>query len=72
MSNGRVERAIQELQGLVRTMKVALEERLKQRISIMHPLAPWLIKHAATTSKHYTFRESGKTSHERIKGRLNG
>ena len=68
-SNGRVERAIQELQGLVRTTKVALEDRLEQRISIMRPLAPWLIKHAAATSNNYTIRESGKTSHELIKGR---
>ena len=35
----------------------------------MHPLAPWLIKSAATTSNNYTIRESGKTSHELIKGR---
>ena len=68
-SNGRAKRPIQELQGLVCTMKVALEERLKQRTSIMHPLAPWLIKHAATKSNNYTIRESGKTSHELIKGR---
>ena len=68
-SNGRVERAIQELQGLVRTMNFALEVRLKQRMSIVHPLAPWLIKHASTTSNNYTIRESGETSHEFIKGR---
>ena len=54
-SNGRIERAM-ELQGRVRTMKVALEERPKQRISIVHPLAPWLVRHAATTSNNYTIR----------------
>ena len=66
-SNGCVERETQELHGLVRTMKVALEERLKQRISIMHPLAPWLVKHAAATSNNCTICESGKTSHKLIK-----
>ena len=68
-SDGRVERAMQELARLVRSMKVSLEGRLKQQISVVHPLAPWLIRHAANTSNNYTISESGKTSLEVIKGR---
>ena len=52
----------------MRTIKVALEGPLKQRISIVYPLALWLIRHAAATCNDYAIRESGKTSHELIKG----
>ena len=67
--NGRVERAIQEIGGLVRTMKIALGERLKKRISVCHAVTPWIIRHACTTTNSFTVRDNGRTSHELIKGR---
>ena len=61
-SNGRVERAIQELAGLVRTMKVALEERIGQKVRITHPVVPWLIQHAAGTASNPSASPEKKSS----------
>ena len=47
-SNARVERAIQELGGLVRTYRAALESRLGAKIGLDHVIVPWLVKHAAS------------------------
>ena len=68
-SNGRVERCIQELAGQVRTLKIALEERLKTKIQLSHPLTHWIIKHAAGVLNQCQVREAGKTAHELLKGR---
>ena len=46
-SNGEVERAIQTIQALMRTIKLALQSRYKSRIRGDHPILPWLVKHAA-------------------------
>ena len=68
-SNGRVERCIQELGGQVRTLRVALEERLRTTIPLSHPIVPWLIRHSADILNKCQVREEGKTSFELIKGR---
>ena len=68
-SNGRVERAIEELGGLIRTYKSSLESRLGRKVSLTHPAVPWMIKHAANVINCFVIRACGKTSFERIKGR---
>lgn len=68
-SNGRVERAIEELGGLIRTYKASLESRLGRKLPLTHPTVPWLIKHAANVINCFVVRACGKTSFERIKGR---
>ena len=68
-SNGRVERAIEELGGLIRTHKAGLKSRLGHKILLTHPTVPWMIKHAASIINCYVVRACGKTSFERIKGR---
>ena len=68
-SNGAVERAIQTVEGQVRTMKAALEFRLKKKVEPDHPLIPWLIRHAASTHSRYHKGMDGKTAYERLKGK---
>ena len=47
-TNGRTERAIQEVGGLIRTLKFALEDRTGGgKIELNHPVMPWIAKHAA-------------------------
>ena len=43
-SNGRAERAVQEHEGLVRTMKLALERRLGRKVHSTHPVMNWLVE----------------------------
>ena len=45
-SNGLVERAIQDVQAQMRTLKLAVEHRYQNRIEDSHPILPWLVKHA--------------------------
>ena len=46
-SNGRVERAVQDLKGLVRTLKAALEINTGGKINLSDPIVPMLVRHAA-------------------------
>ena len=69
VSNGRTERAIQEVAGLLRTLKFALEERTGgSKIGLDHLVVPWMAKHAAAQICRYQFRASGRTSYQSIKG----
>ena len=68
-SNGTVERAVQDVQGMTRVIKEGLEEKLGERITTEHNLVPWLVKHAAQLVTRYRIREDGKTAHEKIRGK---
>ena len=67
-ANGRVEKGIQEVNGVTRTLRSALEERLGCTITINHPIFPWLVRHAAQVIIRYQVRSSGKTSYRMGKG----
>ena len=68
-SNGRVERAIGELGGLIQTYKAGLESRLGVKVTLQHPTVPRLVKHAANVMNCYVVHACRKTSFEHIKGR---
>ena len=46
-SDGLIERAIQTVQGQIRTMKSALEDKWGVELKIDHPVWPWLVEYAA-------------------------
>merc|ERR1712185_638927 len=46
-SNGAVEKAIQDVQAQIRTMRLAIQGRYKCRLRNDHPIMPWLVTHAA-------------------------
>ena len=68
-SNGKVERAIQDLKGLIRTLKSALEEKLNDKIKLEDPIVPWLVRHAGHLITRCRVRENGRTSYQMMKGR---
>ncbi len=68
-SNGEVERAIQEVQGQVRTTKAALESRYENRITEDHPCLPWLVSHSADTLRRFQVHKDGKTAYQRVRGK---
>eukprot|EP00969_Alexandrium_andersonii_P026992 1177193-Alexandrium_andersonii.AAC.1 len=45
-SNGMAERAAQEVQGQVRTLRDAFEARCQERMAGDSPMWPWMIRHA--------------------------
>ena len=67
-SNARVERAIQEVGGLARTMKASLESRLGMQINLDHPTVPWMVKHAAATIIKYLTRDCGDSFYKLFEG----
>lgn len=68
-SNASVERSIQDLKGLVRTLRSAVEEKTGEKIHLEDPIVPWMVRHAAHLITRFRVRENGRTSYQLMKGR---
>eukprot|EP00969_Alexandrium_andersonii_P002577 111605-Alexandrium_andersonii.AAC.1 len=67
-SNGMAERAVQEIQGQVRTLRDAFEARFQERMAGDSPMWPWMIRHAGRLISRFRKGADGKTAYGRIKG----
>ena len=71
--NGTIERAIQDVEGQCRTMRSALEEKLKMKMTLKHAVTPWLIRHAGYLITRRRIRPNGRAALQMTKGqRPNG
>jgi hypothetical protein len=68
-SNGEVERAIREIQGQIRTMKIALESRIGKTIESTWNILPWMVTQAAALLSRIQKGADGRTAYERWKGK---
>ena len=68
-SNGSIEHAVQQIQGLVRTMRDALESRYMIRMDGNNHLLPWMVMHAAASCSRFNVGKDGETPYERVKGK---
>ena len=69
-SNGMVERAIQEIQAQLRTIKLALQWRYKiETIREDHPIIPWMIRYTGMLINLVKRGEDGRTAYERRRGK---
>ena len=68
-ANGLAERAAQAVEGVARTLKLELEERLGRSIPVTHPIVTWLVRHASDLMNKLEIKKNGKTPYEMIKGR---
>ena len=68
-TNASVKRAIQDVEGQIRTLRSALEERVAAKINISAPVVPWLIRHAACLITRCRVRPDGQTAMQKIRGR---
>ena len=69
-SNGRVENAIDSVEGQVRALKLDLEDKMTVKLENKRPIWPWLIQYAAQTIHMYQInRQDGLTAAQRIRGR---
>ena len=68
-SNGVIERAVQQVQGQVRTVKDGLESRIGERLLVDSQLVPWIVLHAAHLINCYHVGPDGKTNFRRWKGK---
>ena len=68
-ANGSVERAIQAVQGQIRTFKDMVETHMKKKIGRRSDLFRWLVEWAVCTITRYRVTESGRSAFGNIKGR---
>ena len=68
-SNGRIERAIQDYKGLVRTLRSMISRMINHKISLTHPIVPWLVRHVGHLITMCRVRDHGKTAYQEMKGR---
>ena len=57
------------MEGQGRTMKLALESHLGEKIPSDHNVIPWIIDYAAVLLNRCQVGEDGKASYERLKGK---
>ena len=69
-SNGIIERAVQSVQGLVRTLRSAVEEGWGVKLEVDHKVWPWLVEIAGWILTRAVVGTDGKTAHERLKGKI--
>jgi hypothetical protein len=67
--NGLAERAVQQVEGMIRAHKLAVESRMKAMLPVNHPLLRWLVEHAADVLNRYNVGRDGRTPYQRLKGR---
>ena len=68
-SNGEIENAVRQVQGMTRTIKSGLEEKIEKKIERNSPIIPWMVRHAAASINRYQIGKDGKTAHRRLRGK---
>ena len=61
-SNGRVENAVQRVQGLIRTFEDALEKRLNARVKSSDPIFSWMVEWSAGLVTRYVKGQTSRTA----------
>ena len=68
-SNGVIERGVQTLEGQVRVLKDALEQRWKTKIGDEQKVLAWLVEYAAVLINRFEVGHDGRTPYERLRGK---
>ena len=69
-SNGLAERAIEEVEGYLRSLKLTLEEKIGMKISSGMPIMQWIVRHTGVIlSQVKVSTTTGMTAYERMKGK---
>ena len=63
-SNGSIENAVQLVQGMIRTLRDALESRYGERLEGHNMMIPWMVMHAAATMSRFSGKRRQNTSTE--------
>ena len=68
-SNGIAARKIQAVEDPLRTMRAALQGRLKMQIPMRHPIMQWVMENVGSVMNHYVMGNDGLTAYQRLHGR---
>ncbi len=67
--NGFIEAGVKTIEGMVRTLKFAVEEKIQKKIEADMLVFMWLVEHAADLVCKYQIGVDGKTPFERLRGK---
>ncbi len=67
--NGFIENGCKAIEGVVRSIKFTVEEKMGQKLLAATPAFAWLVEHAADVQNKYKIGVDGKTPYERGKGK---
>ena len=65
----RRERAIQSVQGMIRTIRSTIEEHWEVRIGVAHSVWSWIAEQSGIVPTRFEVGRDGKTAHGRLKGK---
>ena len=68
-SNGFVERAIRSVEDMIRTHKLALEEKIGEVLKVDTAAMAWLVEHCADILNKCQQGKDGRTPYERLRGK---
>ena len=68
-SNGVIERGVQTIQGMVRTLRSAIEERWMVKLDPENALWTWLVEYSGWLVNRAEVGHDGRTPYERLKGK---
>ena len=68
-SNGIVERGVQSVEGMIRTLRSAIERRMGQKLKIGDAIWQWLVEYASYLLNRCEVGHDGKTAYDRSKGK---
>ena len=68
-SNASTEAACRSVGGMIRTMRLCIEDHIKMRIPVTHCAFYWLIEHAAWILTTQTLQSDGISPYKRLRGR---
>ena len=71
-SNGLAENAVKAVEGLMRTLKMDLENRLGRSVPNEHPLMHWLVEHVAWALTTRLRGHDGLSAYQRSRGKTYG
>ncbi len=71
-SNGLAENAVKAIEGLMRTLKMDLENRMGYTVPNEHPLMHWLVEHVAWALTTRLRGQDGLSAYQRSRGKTYG
>ncbi len=65
---GDIESAMKQVQGMIRSYKLAIEAKIEGEIPEDHSLIAWIVKHSAANLNRFQVGSDGMTAHRRLRG----
>ena len=67
-TNGAIERSVGLIKGQVKAMRMTLEQFLKAKVPVRHPIMWWLVRHASRVRLLRSRGADGTTAYQRVRG----